>query len=58
MFQNKFQSVESSDSFNNYKWRIVLNRLHYFRTKNKIESHRKVCESKDFCNVVIPSEEL
>ena len=57
MFQNKFQGVKSSDSFNNYKWRIVLIRLHYFRTKNKIESHRNVCESKDFCNVVIPSED-
>ena len=23
-----------------------------FRTKNKLESHKKVCENKDFCNVV------
>ena len=22
-----------------------------FRTKNKLESHKKVCENKDFCNV-------
>ena len=24
--------------------------------KNKIESHKKVCENTDFCNVVMPSE--
>ena len=26
-------------------------------TVRKCESHRKVCENKDFCNVVMPSEE-
>ena len=31
--------------------------LHSFRTKNKLGSHKKVCESKDFCNAVMPSEE-
>ena len=31
--------------------------LHSFRTKNKIESHEKVCENKDFHNVVMPSED-
>ena len=25
--------------------------------KNKLESHKKVCENKDFCNVVMPSED-
>ena len=23
----------------------------------KLESHKKVCENKDFCNIVMPSEE-
>ena len=23
----------------------------------KLESHRKVCENKDFCNVIMPSED-
>ena len=32
-----------------------LNCLHLFRTKNKLESHKKVCENKYFCNVVIAS---
>ena len=32
-----------------------LHCLYSFRTKNKLESH-KVCENKDFCNVIMPSE--
>ena len=31
--------------------------LHSFRTKNKLESHKNVCENKDFCNVIMPSED-
>ena len=34
-----------------------LNCLHSFRTKNKPESHKKVCENKDFCDVNMPSED-
>ena len=34
-----------------------LNCLYSFRTKNKRELHKKVCENKDFCNVVMPSED-
>ena len=30
-----------------------LNYLHSFRTKPKLELHKKVCENKDFCNSVI-----
>ena len=32
-----------------------LNCLHSFRIRNKLESHKKVCENKDFCNIVMPS---
>ena len=28
-------------------------RPHSFRTKNKHESHRKVCENKHFCGAVM-----
>ena len=28
-----------------------LNCLHTFRTKNKLQSHKKVCENEDFCNI-------
>ena len=34
-----------------------LDYLHSFRTKNKLESHKKVCQNKDFCNIVMLSEE-
>ena len=34
-----------------------LNCLHSFRTKNKFDSHKKVFENKDFCNVIIPFED-
>ena len=34
-----------------------LNCLHSFRTKNKLGSQKRVCENKDFCNVIMPSED-
>ena len=34
-----------------------LNCLHSFRTKNKLESHKKVCGNKDFCNIIMPTED-
>ena len=33
-----------------------LNCLHYFRTKNKLESYKRVCKNKGFCNVIITSK--
>ena len=34
-----------------------LNCLHSFAIENERETH-KVCENKDFCNVVMPSEDI
>ena len=34
-----------------------LNCLHSFTTENKRKSYKKVCENKDFCNIVIPSKD-
>ena len=34
-----------------------LNYLYWFRTKSRPESHEKVCGNKDFCNVVMLSED-
>ena len=34
-----------------------LNSFHSFRTKKKLESHTRVCENKDFCNVIMSSED-
>ena len=33
-----------------------LNCLYSFRTKRKLAIHKKVCENKDFCNIVTLSE--
>ena len=30
--------------------------FHSFRTKNKLELHRRACENKDFCNANMPSD--
>ena len=38
-------------------WFYCLNCLHSFRTKNTLKSHRKVCENKDFCNILMPLED-
>ena len=35
-----------------------LNCLHFLATENKSKSHRKVCENKDFCNIVMLSEDI
>ena len=32
--------------------------IHSFRIKIKIESHKKVCENKDFWNVIMPSKDI
>ena len=34
-----------------------LNCLNLFRTKNRLEYHKKIYENKDFCIVVMPSED-
>ena len=33
-----------------------LNCLHSFAAENKRESHKKLCENKDFCDVLMSSE--
>ena len=35
----------------------ILNCFHSFTTESKLESHKKACENKDFCNVNIPSDD-
>ena len=34
-----------------------FNCLHSFRIKSKHKSHKKVCENKDFCGVLMPPED-
>ena len=33
-----------------------INCLHCYRTKRKINSHKKLCENKDFLNILMRSE--
>ena len=34
-----------------------LNCFHFFATENKLQSHKRVCENKDFCNIIMPSDD-
>ena len=47
------REITSNNNGNFY----CLNCLHSFRTKNRLESHKKVCKNKDFCNVIILSDD-
>ena len=31
--------------------------LHSFKTKRKLQSHKKVCKNKNFCNIIMPTAE-
>ena len=35
-----------------------MNCLRSFKIKNKLESHKKLCENKVFCSVLMPSKEF
>ena len=34
-----------------------LNCFHAYRTKNKLEAHKKICENYDYCHVEMPNED-
>ena len=34
-----------------------LNCFHAYRTKNKLEKHKKICENHDYCRVEMPNED-
>ena len=34
-----------------------LNCFHSYRTKNKLEAHKKICENHDYCHVEIPAKD-
>ena len=44
-------------TFKHYGGFYCLNCLHSFRRKNELELHKKLCENKDFSNVVMLSED-
>ena len=72
IFQNIIHTVKDNlfYSFNDFKWRRMtlscsknhsefycLNCLLSFTTENKREYHKKVCEIKMFCSILMPSED-
>ena len=34
-----------------------LNCFHWYRTKNKLEAHKKICENHDYCHVEMPTKD-
>ena len=34
-----------------------LNCFHFYRTKNKLESHKKICENHDYCHVEMATKD-
>ena len=39
------------------KYFYCFNCFHSYRTKNKLESHKKICENHDDCHVEMPTED-
>ena len=42
---------------NNKEDFYCLNCFHSYRTKNKLEEHKKICENHDYCHVEMPNED-
>ena len=41
---------------NHYGDFYCLNCFHSYRTKNKLEAHKKICENHDYCHVEMPNK--
>ena len=50
-------SKNPSGLLNGITTKQCLNSFHKFTTKNKLESHQKLYENKDFSNVIMSSED-
>ena len=44
-------------SYNHNDDFYCLNCFHAFRTKNKLEGHKKMCENHDYCHVEMPTKD-
>ena len=42
---------------NHYGDFYCLNCFHSYRTKNKLEAHKKICENHDYCHVEMPTKD-
>ena len=52
-----FSSLLKGNTSKHHSDFYCLNCFHSFRTENKLESHKKLCENKYFCIIVKPSED-
>ena len=44
-------------TYNHHDDFYCLNCFHAFRTKNKLEEHKKICENHDYCHVEMPTKD-
>ena len=44
-------------SNHNHKHFYRLNCFHLYRTKNKLEAHKKICANRDYCRVEMPTKD-
>ena len=54
---NKIIGVLRGVTGNNNGDFYCLNCFHAYRTKNKLETHKKICENSDYCHVEMPNED-
>ena len=52
----KTSSIFKRNNFRISQWFLLLELPSFFCNRKKLESHKKVCENKDFCNIIMPSE--
>ena len=52
----KLSSLLRGITSNNHEDFYCLKCFHSFRTRNKLEKHKKICENHDYCNVEMPNE--
>ena len=51
---NNLSGILSGIISNHYGDFYCLNCFHSYRTKNKLEAHKKICENHDYCHVEMP----
>ena len=44
-------------TYNDHDDFYCLNCFHAFRTKNKLEEHKKICENDEYCHVEMPTKD-
>ena len=52
-----FSRLLTRITFNHEEDFYCLNCFHSYRTKNKLEAHKKICENRDYCRVEMPTKD-